>query len=76
MWVEEPCQFDDVAALASLQEGTTIPIATGERMVTRWQFDSLLAARAVEIIQPVSSAVMMRPTSAHGHQRVVGVART
>ena len=47
MWVEEPVQFDDVAALASLQEGTTIPIATGERMVTRWQFDSLLAARAV-----------------------------
>ena len=57
MWVEEPCQFDDVAALASLQEGTTIPIATGERMVTRWQFDSLLAARAVEIIQPVSSTI-------------------
>jgi hypothetical protein len=62
MWVEEPVQFDDVAALASLQEGTTIPIATGERLVTRWQFDAIIAARAVEIIQPVRYTVACLPS--------------
>ena len=52
MWVEEPVQFDDLDGLAQLQEGTTIPLATGERMVTRWQFHELIARRCVEIIQP------------------------
>jgi galactonate dehydratase len=39
-------------ALLEIARHTTVPIATGERMFTRWGFKSLLASGAVDIIQP------------------------
>jgi galactonate dehydratase len=39
-------------ALLEIAKHTTIPIATGERMYTRWDFTSLLASGAVAMIQP------------------------
>jgi galactonate dehydratase len=52
MFVEEVVLPENNEALTVLQQYTTIPIATGERMFSRWDFKPLLAAGAVDIIQP------------------------
>ena len=35
-----------------MSSSTSIPIATGERLFTRWQFNDLIEQQAVAIIQP------------------------
>ncbi|CAF1053932.1 unnamed protein product [Adineta steineri] len=52
MFIEEPVLPGDVAALKQLSSSTSIPIATGERLFTRWQFNDLIEQQAVAIIQP------------------------
>ncbi len=52
MFFEEPVLPENNDALAEIARHTTIPIATGERMFTRWGFKSLLASGLVDIIQP------------------------
>jgi galactonate dehydratase len=52
MFLEEPCQPESVSALAEIARSTTIPIATGERLATRWEFARLLEAGACSIVQP------------------------
>jgi galactonate dehydratase len=52
MFVEEPLPPGETAALKSVALRTTVPLATGERLVDRPEFHDLLAARAVDIIQP------------------------
>lgn len=52
MFVEEPLPPGETAALAALGRKTSVPLATGERLVDRAEFDDLLRARAVSIIQP------------------------
>lgn len=52
MFVEEPVLSENNEALKELRTHTTIPIATGERMYTRWDFKSILQDGAVDIIQP------------------------
>ena len=52
MFAEEVVLAENNAALAVLQQYSTIPIATGERMYSRWDFRSVLEAGAVDIIQP------------------------
>jgi galactonate dehydratase len=52
MFVEEPLPPGETAALKSIALRTTVPLATGERLVDRPEFHDLLAARAVDIIQP------------------------
>lgn len=52
MFIEEPVLPENNEALAILQQHTSIPIATGERLYTRWGFKSLLESGAVDIIQP------------------------
>jgi galactonate dehydratase len=49
---EEPCQPENVDAMVEVARALPIPIATGERLVTRWQFRELLEKRACSIIQP------------------------
>jgi galactonate dehydratase len=49
---EEPIQFQNLEAMAEIAKLTTIPIATGERMVTKWQFRDLLSLGAASILQP------------------------
>ena len=44
MFFEEPVLPENNEALAEIARHTTIPIATGERMFTRWGFKSLLAS--------------------------------
>ena len=52
LFVEEPVLPQNNEALKELRTHTVIPIATGERMYTRWDFKDVLQDGAVDIIQP------------------------
>ncbi len=52
MFVEEPVLIENEEAFSELRRHATMPIATGERAFTRWDFKRLLASGAVDIIQP------------------------
>lgn len=49
---EEPVPAENVEALVRVARAIDIPIATGERLCTKFQFAELLARQAVDIIQP------------------------
>lgn len=57
MFIEEPVLPGDTAALKNIADSTVIPIAAGERLFTRWQFNDLIEQEAVAIIQPDVSHV-------------------
>lgn len=52
MFIEEPVLSENNEYLRQLTGFTSIPVATGERMYTRWGFKEILAQGAVDIIQP------------------------
>lgn len=52
MFIEEPVLPENNEALREIARHCTIPIATGERMYSRWDFKKLLADGYVDIIQP------------------------
>ena len=52
MFIEEPVLPENNEALEEIKRVSRIPIATGERMYTRWGFKQLLASGNVDIIQP------------------------
>ena len=52
MFIEEPVLPENNEALREIAQHTSIPIATGERMFSRWQFKNLLMDGYVDIIQP------------------------
>ncbi|MDR9382707.1 MAG: galactonate dehydratase, partial [Natronomonas sp.] len=52
MFVEEPVLPTQPSELARLSAQTTVPIATGERLYSRWDFRPLLESQAADIIQP------------------------
>ncbi|MCL5282547.1 MAG: galactonate dehydratase [Planctomycetes bacterium] len=51
-FIEEPVQCQNVDVLADLARKTHIPIATGERVFTKWGFREILEKRAASILQP------------------------
>ncbi|MBE3557787.1 MAG: galactonate dehydratase [Ktedonobacteraceae bacterium] len=51
-WVEEPVPPENLAALKKASEKINIPIATGERIHTRYDFRQLFELQAADIIQP------------------------
>jgi galactonate dehydratase len=52
MFVEEPVQCENVDALVTIARSTSIPIATGERIFTRWGFREILEKQAAFVLQP------------------------
>ncbi|ELY56814.1 galactonate dehydratase [Natronococcus amylolyticus DSM 10524] len=52
MFIEEPVLPEHNDALADIRAATTIPIATGERMYSRWDFKEIFESNAVDVIQP------------------------
>ena len=52
MFVEEPILPMHNESLLDIKRSTSIPIATGERMYSRWDFKTILAEGSVDIIQP------------------------
>jgi galactonate dehydratase len=51
-WVEEPVPPENLAALATVHDKLTIPVATGERIHDRIEYRELFERRAADIIQP------------------------
>lgn len=51
-FMEEPAQAENPAAMAAVAAATTIPIATGERLLTRWGFREILETGAASLLQP------------------------
>ena len=49
---EEPVPPENVEALREVREAVRVPIATGERLVTRYQFRPVFEQRACHVIQP------------------------
>jgi galactonate dehydratase len=53
MWLEEPVPPEDIAGLARVTSCVNIPIATGERLFTRFDYWNLLHSDVgVDIVQP------------------------
>ena len=52
LFVEEPVQPGDAVAMKELASRSPCPIAAGERLVDRTEFDDLFRARAIAVAQP------------------------
>ncbi|HYH55063.1 MAG TPA: galactonate dehydratase [Anseongella sp.] len=52
MFIEEPVLPENNEALREIANHVAIPVATGERMFSKWQFKTLLQAGYADIIQP------------------------
>ncbi len=50
-WFEEPVPPENVDEMARVAAHTSIPIATGERLVTKFEFSQVLEKQAAQIIQ-------------------------
>jgi galactonate dehydratase len=57
MFVEEPVPQENVDALKHVTDHVPFPIATGERLLTRWDFREVLEKQAAAFIQPDGSHV-------------------
>jgi galactonate dehydratase len=51
-WFEEPIPCENAKAMVELQRILPVSIATGERLVTRWEYRELLEGQGCRIIQP------------------------
>jgi len=51
-FVEEPVPPENIDALAEVRRAVHVPIATGERLVTRHQFREVFEKQAAHVIQP------------------------
>lgn len=52
LFIEEPVLPENLDSLKVIAQYTTTPIATGERLYTRWDFRRILEQGYVDIIQP------------------------
>lgn len=52
MFIEEPVLCENYEAFSEIAKYTSTPIATGERLFTRWDFKKIFEQGVVDIIQP------------------------
>lgn len=52
MFIEEPVLCDNMEYFPEIAAACNIPIATGERLFTKYDFKHLLAIGGVDIVQP------------------------
>ena len=57
LWFEEPVPPEMPEQMAEVARSTSIPIATGERLVTKYEFARVLACGAASILQPALGRV-------------------
>lgn len=55
MFVEEPVPQENVDALKLVSDHVPYPIATGERLLSRWEFRGVIEKQAVAYLQPDTS---------------------
>ena len=51
LWLEEPVPPENIDEMARVAHHTSIPIASGERLTTKYEFAQLLAKQAASILQ-------------------------
>jgi galactonate dehydratase len=51
-WFEEPIPFENAKAMAQLQRDIRTPIATGERLLSRFEYRELIESAGCRIVQP------------------------
>lgn len=52
MWLEDPIRPEPIDAIATLRNRINVPIATGERYVSLYQFDQLIRRNGVDFARP------------------------
>jgi len=52
MFIEEPVLCDNMESFVEIARAANIPIATGERLYSRWDYKRLLQLGCIDIIQP------------------------
>jgi len=57
LWFEEPVPPEHAAEMATVARATSIPIATGERLATKYDFVAVLQQQAAAILQPALARV-------------------
>jgi len=57
MWFEEPCPLDDLAGAGHLRASTSVPIAMGESMFTRFEVRDAIEHRALDVVQPDAAII-------------------
>lgn len=57
LWFEEPVPPENRTEMARVARSTTIPIASGERLATKYEFVELLERQAAAILQPALARV-------------------
>ena len=57
LWFEEPVPPENAKEMARVARSTRIPIATGERLATKYEFVRLLEEQAAAILQPALGRV-------------------
>lgn len=56
-WFEEPVPPDNLEALAEVRKRARVPVAAGERIYSRWDYQRFFALRCADFIQPDVSHV-------------------
>ncbi|MGN6606100.1 MAG: mandelate racemase/muconate lactonizing enzyme family protein [Jatrophihabitans sp.] len=51
-WFEEPLPYENAAAMSRLRHDIGVPIALGERLLSRWEVEPLLRQHACDVLQP------------------------
>ena len=57
LWFEEPVPPENLDEMARVAQSTSIPVATGERLTTKYEFAPLLKKQAAAILQPALGRV-------------------
>ena len=57
LWFEEPVPPENKKEMGRVAHATTIPVATGERLATKYEFAELLDRQAAAILQPALGRV-------------------
>jgi galactonate dehydratase len=52
LWFEEPLPFENPKAMAALKRDLAVPLATGERLCSRWEFRELIESGGADVLQP------------------------
>ena len=52
LWLEEPVPPDNPQAMAKVARATSIPVAAGERLTTKYEYANLLSCGGAAILQP------------------------
>jgi galactonate dehydratase len=77
-FIEEPVPPENVDVMAELRRQSPVPIATGERLVTRYEFRELIEKQACHVIQPdlchCGGLLEAKKIAAHAETYTMGVA--